>query len=114
MHIPFADPEQFALSHDGKRLYIANEDELDAVTTIVEDTEGRQADRRGRRARGPGRLADDSIAVTTSETTNMAHLIDTRTHEVIANVYSSISGRVTPSSRRTDRSCGSPPRSAGP
>ena len=29
---------------------------------------------------------DDSIAVTTSETTNMAHLIDTRTHEVIANV----------------------------
>ena len=81
-----ADPEQFALSRDGKRLYIANED--NAVTTVV-DIESRQVVKQidvGVEPEGMAISPDDALAVTTSETTNMAHVIDTKTFQVVGNI----------------------------
>jgi YVTN family beta-propeller protein len=54
---------------------------------------------------------DGKLLVNTSETTNMAHLIDTQTKEM-SRIFSSMAGRVSPSSRRTAPSCGYP-RSRG-
>ena len=62
------DPEQFVLHPDDRHLWIANED--DAVTTVV-DVETVSP--------------DGATVVTTSETTNMAHWIDTATQQIYAN-----------------------------
>jgi PQQ-dependent catabolism-associated beta-propeller protein len=67
-------------------LYIANED--NAVTTIV-DLDTRQVVKQvdvGVEPEGMAISPDDKTAVTTSETTNMAHFIDTTTFEVKGNV----------------------------
>ena len=79
------DPEQFVLHPDDKHLWIANED--DAVTTVV-DVDSRKVVAQinvGIEPEGMGVSPDGAIVVTTSETTNMAHWIDTRTHQIIAN-----------------------------
>ena len=80
------DPEQFALSPDGKRLFIANED--NAVTTVV-DLATRlvvgQVDV-GVEPEGMAVSPDSRLAVTTSETTNMAHVIDAATLKSVANI----------------------------
>lgn len=73
------DPEQFVLSPDDKHLWIANED--DAVTTVV-DVETREVVAQidvGIEPEGMAVSPDGKIVVTTSETTNMAHWIDTAT-----------------------------------
>lgn len=74
------DPEQFVLHPDDRHLWIANED--DAVTTVV-DVESRTVVAQinvGIEPEGMGVSPDGKIVVTTSETTNMAHWIDTATH----------------------------------
>lgn len=80
------DPEQFALSPDGKRLYVANED--DALTTVI-DVATRQVLHQvpvGVEPEGMAVSPDNSLVAATSETTNMVHFIDAKTHEVIANI----------------------------
>jgi len=80
------DPEQFQLSPDGKRLFIANED--NAVTTVV-DLASRlvvaQVDA-GVEPEGIAVSPDNRFAVTTSETTNMAHIVDATTFKSVANI----------------------------
>ena len=80
MNLPSGeDPEQFALHPDNRHLYIANED--DAVTTVVDVVERKvvaQIDV-GIEPEGMAVSPDGKIAITTSETTNMAHWIDTAT-----------------------------------
>ena len=74
------------VSRDGKRMFIANED--DAVTTVL-DLDKRQVTGQvdvGVEPEGMAVSPDDRIAVTTSETTNMAHLIDTGSYAVVGNV----------------------------
>ncbi len=55
------DPELFTQDHAGKILYVANEN--DNTVTII-----------------------DLVLVATSETSNMAHFIDTETRRIVANV----------------------------
>ena len=55
---------------------------------------------------------DGKILINTSETTNMAHFIDTATRQVVANVLVDSRPRFAPSSSTTVPNCGSPPRSA--
>ncbi|WP_146589810.1 YVTN family beta-propeller repeat protein [Puniceibacterium confluentis] len=79
------DPEQFALHPDNRHLYIANED--DAITTVV-DVDTRRVIRQinvGIEPEGMAVSPDGALAVTTSETTNMAHWIDTATGDLVAN-----------------------------
>jgi len=77
------DPEQFALSPDGKKLYIANEN--NAVTTIITlaDKSVHQIDV-GVEPEGMAVSPDGKIAVTTAETSNMAHWLDTESYKQIA------------------------------
>ena len=80
------DPEQFALSPDGKRLFIANED--NAVTTVVDLASKlvvAQVDV-GVEPEGIAVSPDNRLAVTTSETTNMAHVFDATTLKSVANI----------------------------
>ena len=79
------DPEQFVLHPDDRHLYIANED--DAITTVV-DVETRRVVAQidvGIEPEGMAVNAAGTVAITTSETTNMAHWIDTATHTLFAN-----------------------------
>ena len=79
------DPELFTLHPSGNPLYIANED--DNIVTIVDIKKGTII------AEVPvgveprmGVSPDGKIVVNTSETTNMAHFIDTATNETVANI----------------------------
>jgi PQQ-dependent catabolism-associated beta-propeller protein len=80
------DPEQFALSPDGSRLFIANEN--NEVTTIVDLASklvvGQVAV--GVEPEGVAVSPDNKLAVTTSETTNMAHVMNAATYESVANI----------------------------
>ena len=73
-----ADPEFFDLDPTGRNLYIANED--DAITTVVDTAERRVVAQIevGVEPEGMAISHDGHWAVTTSETTNMVHWIDTR------------------------------------
>ncbi len=79
------DPEQFVLHPDDRHLYIANED--DAITTVVDVVERKVVAQIGVGIEPEGMAVspDGKIAITTSETTNMAHWIDTETHDLFAN-----------------------------
>jgi PQQ-dependent catabolism-associated beta-propeller protein len=73
------------LHPDDIHLYIANED--DAITTVVNTQTGEvvaQIDV-GVEPEGMAVSPDGKIAITTSETTNMAHWIDTETNQLFAN-----------------------------
>lgn len=79
------DPEQFVLHPDNRHLYIANED--DAITTVVDVEERRvvaQIDV-GIEPEGMAVSHHGKWAITTSETNDMAHWIDTTTQELFAN-----------------------------
>ncbi|MEL7415193.1 MAG: hypothetical protein AAGJ92_04785, partial [Pseudomonadota bacterium] len=70
---------------DDRLLYIANED--DAITTVV-DTETRRVVAQidvGIEPEGMAVSPDGKVAITTSETTNMAHWINTETQKLFAN-----------------------------
>ncbi|SCA57994.1 Outer membrane protein [Candidatus Terasakiella magnetica] len=80
-----ADPELFALHPDNRRLYIANED--DALTTVV-DVETSEVIAQidvGVEPEGMAVSHNGKWAITTSETTNMVHWIDTAKNELFEN-----------------------------
>ena len=86
-HLPSGpDPELFILSPQDDTLYIANED--DAMVTVVDMVDKMIVDDIpvGVEPEGMGLTNNGKILVNTSETTNMAHFINTETLEITENV----------------------------
>ena len=81
-----SDPEQFALSPDGARLYVANEDA--ATMSVVEVASGAIVARVpvGREPEGIGITPDGRWVLVTNESDNSVSIIDTRTLKVVKSV----------------------------
>ena len=82
-HLPSGpDPELMVLSPDDSTLYIANED--DAMVTVVDMQDRMIIDDIpvGVEPEGMGLTNDGKVLVNTSETTNMAHFINTENLEI--------------------------------
>lgn len=78
------DPELLDVDHAGSRIYIANED--DAMVTVMErDGTILVEIPVGIEPEGMAVSPDDSVVVTTSESTGMAHFIDTSSLELVGN-----------------------------
>jgi YVTN family beta-propeller protein len=81
-----SDPEQFDLSADGKRLFVANED---IATTSVVDIESGQVIARvpvGREPEGVVTSPDGNWVLVTNESDNSISVIDARTLKVVKSV----------------------------
>jgi YVTN family beta-propeller protein len=81
-----SDPEQFALSRDGKRLFVANED---AATLSVVDVAGGAVAQRvpvGREPEGVAVTPDGRWVLITNESDNSVSIIDTGTLEIVKSV----------------------------
>lgn len=81
-----SDPEQFVLSSDGKRLFVANED---SATTSVVDIATRKVIARipvGREPEGVVASPDGNWVLVTNESDNSVSIIDTRTLKVVRSV----------------------------
>ena len=79
------DPELFVLHPSGNPLYIANEDDnIVTVVDVVEKTVLAEIPV-GVEPEGMGVSPDGKYVVNTSETTNMAHFINTETYELDIN-----------------------------
>jgi YVTN family beta-propeller protein len=77
-----SDPEQFAMSADGKRLYVANEDV--GMLSVVDVDAGRVVDRIkvGQEPEGVALTPDERWVLVTNESGNSVSVIDTRTLQV--------------------------------
>ena len=96
------DPELFVLHPSGNPLYVANED--DNLVTVVDINYAARSSRDipvGVEPEGMGMSPDGKVLVNTSETTNMAHFIDTATHKIVDNVLVDSRPRVAGSTRGT-------------
>lgn len=81
-----SDPEQFAVSHDGRRLYIANED---AGTLTIADVAGGTAEKSvpvGKEPEGVKVTPDGKWIVVTSEGANAIYVVDPKTYVVVKSV----------------------------
>jgi YVTN family beta-propeller protein len=81
-----ADPETFAISHDGKTLYASNEDTgmlsaIDLVTGTV-----RASTSVGSEPEGVAVSRDDRIVYAACETSNAVYVVDTATMKSIATI----------------------------
>jgi len=78
------DPEAFALSHDGKVLYVSNEDS--GQLSAIDLTKGtlRVTVNVGSEPEGVAVSADDRIVYVTCETSNNVYVIDAHTMKVLA------------------------------
>jgi YVTN family beta-propeller protein len=81
-----SDPEQFALSSDGKRLYVANEDA--ALASVVEADSGKVVARIpvGREPEGVVMSPDGQWVLVSNESDNSVSVIDTKTLKVVSSV----------------------------
>ena len=81
-----ADPETFAISHDGKTLYASNEDTgmLSAIDLVSGTIRG--AVTVGSEPEGVAVSQDDRIVYTACETSNKVYAVDTRTMQVLATI----------------------------
>jgi len=81
-----ADPETFALSHDGKLLYVSNEDSgyLSAVDLVKGTVRATVAV--GSEPEGVAVSADDRIVYVTCETANSIYVVDARAMKVLAHI----------------------------
>jgi PQQ-dependent catabolism-associated beta-propeller protein len=81
-----SDPEQFALSPDGKRLFVANEDS--AQTSVVDVESGTIVARIpvGREPEGVGMAPDGKWVLVSNESDNSVSVIDTNTLQVVGSV----------------------------
>ena len=88
------DPELLDIDHAGKTLYVANED--DGMVTVLEANGTAKGEIQiGVEPEGMSVSPDDSIVVATSESTSMAHFINTSTLKVVANVLVDTRPRVS-------------------
>lgn len=81
-----SDPEQFALSPDGSRLFVANEDA--ATMSVVEVASGRVVGRVpvGREPEGVGITPDGRWVLVTNESDNSVSIIDSGTLKIVKAV----------------------------
>jgi YVTN family beta-propeller protein len=81
-----ADPETFAISHDGKTLYASNEDT--GMLSAIDLVKGtiRAAATVGSEPEGVAVSQDDRIAYTACETSNRVDAVDTRSMKVLASI----------------------------
>ncbi len=81
-----ADPETFALSHDGKMLYVSNEDagQMSAVDLATGKVRGTVAV--GSEPEGVAVSDDDRIVYVTCETSNAIYVVDARSMKVVAQI----------------------------
>jgi PQQ-dependent catabolism-associated beta-propeller protein len=81
-----SDPEQFDLSRDGKRLFVANEDV--ATLSVVDRDSGKTIERIpvGREPEGVGVSPDGRWVLVTNESDNAVSVIDTGTLKVVRSV----------------------------
>lgn len=81
-----SDPEQFALSTDGKRLFVANEDSASA--TVVDIASGAVIDRIpvGNEPEGVVTAPDGRWILVTNESDSSVSIIDSRTLKVVKSV----------------------------
>lgn len=97
------DPETFALSHDGKTLYVSNEDsgQLSAIdlgkgTLIATVSVGSEPE-------GVAVSHDDKVVYVTCETANSLYVLDAHSMKVIAQIPSDKRPRAIYLSRRAQR-----------
>ena len=88
------DPELLDIDPDGKIVYVANEDD-GMVTVITAAGEHITEIQIGVEPEGMSVAPDNSVVVATSESTSMAHFIDTKTLKVVANVLVDTRPRVS-------------------
>ncbi len=88
------DPELLDIDHAGKTIYVANEDD-GMVTVLEKDGTAKAEIQIGVEPEGMAVSPDDSIVVATSESTSMAHFINTQTLKVVANVLVDTRPRVS-------------------
>ncbi len=81
-----SDPEQFAVSHDSQRLYIANEDT--AELSIVDTQKGAvvKAVTVGKEPEGVALSPDGKLAFVTSETDNRVDVVDTQSNLLTGSI----------------------------
>lgn len=81
-----SDPEQFALSRDGKRLFVANEDS--ATLSVVDVANGTIVQRVpvGREPEGVAVTPDGRWVLVTNESDNSVSIIDTGTLKIVKSV----------------------------
>lgn len=81
-----SDPEQFALSPDGKRLFVANEDS--ASTSVVDVESGAIVGRIpvGREPEGVGMSPSGQWVLVSNESDNSVSVIDSKTLKVVSSV----------------------------
>lgn len=81
-----SDPEQFALSRDGRRLFVANEDV--ATMSVVDVRSGDVVARVpvGREPEGVGVSPDGRWALVTNESENSVSVVDTSTLKIVKSV----------------------------
>jgi len=81
-----ADPEAFALSHDGKVLYVSNEDvgQMSAVDLVKGRV--RASVDVGAEPEGVAVSADDRIVYVTCETANSLYVVDAHSMKVLATI----------------------------
>jgi YVTN family beta-propeller protein len=81
-----SDPEQFALSRDGKRLFVANEDA--ATMSVVDVASGKVVQRVpvGREPEGVAVTPDGRWVLITNESDNSVSIIDTGTLKIVKSV----------------------------
>lgn len=88
------DPELLDIDPEGKTIYVANEDD-GMVTVLTTDGEHKGEIQIGVEPEGMTVAPDNSVVVATSESTSMAHFIDTKTLKVVANVLVDTRPRVS-------------------
>lgn len=81
-----SDPEQFAMSGDGKRLYVANEDA--GLLSVVDVDAGKVIERIkvGLEPEGVALTPDERWVLVTNESDNSVSVIDTKTFKVTSHV----------------------------
>lgn len=81
-----SDPEQFALSPDGKRLFVANEDIAQASVVDVESGAIVARIQVGREPEGVGISPNGQWVLVSNESDNSVSVIDTKTHKEVNHV----------------------------
>ena len=81
-----ADPEAFALSHDGKVLYVSNEDSGQMSAVDLSTGKVRATVAVGSEPEGVAVSADDRVVYVTCETSNSVYAVDAHSMKVLATI----------------------------